>query len=280
MTLEQLIKLAQVNKGGDYEGVAQEAFRTAAAPKMADIADQKAQAEQARQMQALEDLRKLNPDAQSYKAGDLAVSQGSKMDSVLDMMRYQALQDQRQENKIESLSKFYDKTGLPELESTFEKSAAGLTPEAIKQAYGGGKGIVPNKLMEFFDKEGASTRQKMEALKSFVRHPLFGATLTGQERAAFEEGFGGGFLKRPEALQEAIDRMKSILESQKKNVTAGYKPEVVKEWEQRRGKFSAPQTSTQQPMPQAPESTGPHGPYVIQDGIRYNWNPKTQNYEE
>lgn len=84
--------------------------------------------------------------------------------------------------------------------------------------------------------EGATEqKQRIEELKGFQRHKLYGAALTNQEKQAYNDAMGLLTAGSAEQRQDAIKRLAELYNKGMQNIKASYGPDVVEQYRQQGG---------------------------------------------
>lgn len=153
----------------------------------------------------------------------------------------------RQLTGMQNLGKRVETQKIPETGAAIKEVGAITKGGSDIKSYGG-KSWVPTTLVELmegrkvpftdytpFPEGSTQERQAVSALGTVIRHPLFGATLTPQERADFEEGFGT--IKTaldPAQRRAALNRITSMYNSKIKNIRGSF-PEVFDQFNKETG---------------------------------------------
>jgi hypothetical protein len=152
------------------------------------------------------------------------------------------------DSETQGLAAAYQKEGIPQAEADLGESEDILkeipksgeipTPESRNLASRAVRGVA-----DFFGGQGAGSRMldtpyeqtirgKFLRAKAKARHAIAGASLTEGERADFEKQFEG--VNTIEGLRALNDSVRRAIDRRKAAVGAGYKPEVSREYEQRK----------------------------------------------
>ncbi len=163
---------------------------------------------------------------------------------------------------------------LSQLKGEFKDEYSGHGPggrflTALAQTAGGLAPEKANGLLPQFSQNAANFWSKFDMLVTLPqRNKTFGASLTPTESASWERAMRIKPGADPKVVRQVMGEMEGIarskLEADVGGLTAeGYNPAGI----QARTKDTAT------------AATGPHGPFVMQKGVRFDWNPQTGKYE-
>lgn len=184
--------------------------------------------------------RSFNPETGAI--GTAEDSQMKLMNYLLGAQRLKEIEEERQRRGLESMGRRVEKEQIPSAAQSIAEVNAALPPEGEPlKSYGPILNAVPNWGVSVGEAIGAlpkgarQERQAMEAAKGLVRHPLYGATLTEQEKQAFESAYGAPIGGSEADIRAAVRRMTEIPKSALKNIESSTSPSIVKTFREQGG---------------------------------------------
>lgn len=227
----------------------QQRNQAAAAEQQERLRAMLAQETQQRGIQQALDLKKqleAGADGKSYNIG-LSPGGGVTLgEREPDPLRALLQQQQMQQKKDESLQKGVERYGerikeskIPERQEVAEGLASSIKKKGL--AIGPISSKLPSVVTSVGEQLGLAKpgvteqKQNLEAMITFVRHPVYGASLTGNEKRSADEAFnivtGASRGNREAALQKLFNLYNQALS----NVKATASPEISAEYEKRGG---------------------------------------------
>lgn len=155
-------------------------------------------------------------------------------------MRRQLMQDDKLEKRVTEFGKRLESAEIPVAE-TLVSDLESITPpegESFK-SYGPFLNAVPNSAVGILEKVGLlpagayNERQVLESAKLLPRHKVFGASLTGSEKASAETALGAGIGQSEADLRRTLNRLKSIPSAARQNIEQSTDPAAVNVYNQR-----------------------------------------------
>ncbi len=215
----------------------------------------------ARGKQTLEDLMAKNPDKDVSVAGVGSV--GQKKDDMLSWLRFQEMQNEHLNGNVTGMGKRVEQQDIPGAVSQLKGVGSSIPPKGEPfKSYGPLKNIIPDMAvaplehMGFMKKGASAERQSIGALKSMTRHPLYGSSLTPNEKGDFENSFGAPIGASEDQLRSNIERMQSIPVEAMSNIEASTTPKAVERFREQGGLSSEQIRSSLNPQaPVGPDQT-------------------------
>ena len=248
--------LAELLGAGVKAGLQDDSFKTGyQAQSERDLAAQKAAQDLATRKSMLSEQIGQAERLRELLGPEVGVNVEGVSLQPLDQLRVAQLQ-QLQEDKIaaqqQKLSKQLAEQKIPETGQMLEQLGTsvknrGFAVSPVSAALGpkltsAVEQYAPQKLANLLGvKPGASEQlQAFEGLKAFRRNPLFGASLTANERQSFDDAFGIYSVGTPEQKQNALMQMQDIFNRAQSNVAAGYAPKVKEAYKREGGTGLSP----------------------------------------
>lgn len=185
----------------------------------------------------------MKPGKYSVQAseGGFAVNPENEQ-SLLALLGMKDREDDRIERAATVAGQRIEKADIPGAAGQLKEVKDALPPEGQPlRSYGPMMNILPNWAVSAGENlglipEGArKERQAMEAAKAMVRHPLYGATLTGNEKQSFETAFGAPIGGSEEDVRNAVRRMENIPIDAMRNIESSTRPAAMQRIKERGG---------------------------------------------
>ena len=165
-------------------------------------------------------------------------------------------EDERTERAVTTAGGRIEKEDIPGTVSQLKEIRDALPPEGQPlKSYGPWLNALPNwavsggEALKVLPEGARRERQAMEAGKALIRKPIFGATLTPQEKASFDTAFSAPIGGSEADVRNAVRRMEQIPIETMRNIESTTRPAAMSRIKERGGMTTDKLTKMLTPIP-------------------------------
>lgn len=196
----------------------------------------------------------MDPRKISINASESHIGVNPENEGIMTLLGIKDRQEARQDKAVERLGGTLGKSSYPEMGAAVGGLADSMNKHGgVKVGPISGSTIMPASVVQVGEQlggaaekafgsrlglpeEGATEqKQRIEELKGFQRHKLYGAALTAQEKQAYNDAMGLLTAGSPEQRQDAIERLAELYNKGIQNIQASYGPDVVGQYKKQGG---------------------------------------------
>lgn len=220
---------------------------------------EQATAEAARDLEQAQALRQQYGKDSPVRVGSVSIGGDDQSANLMRQMQMNMAMDDKVENATTAMGNRIEKEGIPAAANAMQDIARALPGEGEElKSYGGPlglKALIPDGLvrvgesMGLLAKGAGEERAAMEAAKGLVRNPLYGASLSENERKSFDSAYGGGLGTTSDQVRKATQRMAGVPISALQNIEQSTRPQAAQRYQGRGGLTSDKLRSFLTPKP-------------------------------